>query len=52
MGSGGITPTLLSLDGGEWLGSRPGRFTPKETAPDTNWIGGFAGPNNNLEAVK
>jgi len=25
-----------TLDGGEWSASRPGRFTPRERAPDTN----------------
>jgi len=24
-----------ALDGYEWLASRPGRFTPRERAPDT-----------------
>jgi hypothetical protein len=27
------------LDGGEWSVSRLGRFTPRETAPGTYWIG-------------
>jgi len=26
----------LALVGGEWLDSRPGRFTPRETAPGTD----------------
>jgi hypothetical protein len=42
-GSGGIAPRILltsALDGDEWSASRPGRFTPKERAPDTHWIGG------------
>jgi len=30
-----------ALDGGEWSASRPGRFTPRERAPDTHWIGGW-----------
>jgi hypothetical protein len=39
------THSLTSaLDGGEWLASRPGRFTPREKALDTHWIGGWAGP--------
>jgi len=28
-----------ALDGGEWSASRPGRFTPRERAPGTYWIG-------------
>jgi hypothetical protein len=41
-GSGGIDPLILdpALDGGEWSASRPGRFTLKEKAPDTHWMGG------------
>jgi hypothetical protein len=31
----------LSLVGGEWSTSRPGRFTPGERAPGTHWIGGW-----------
>jgi len=33
-----------ALDGGEWSASRPGRFTPRERAPGTRWIGGWVGP--------
>jgi hypothetical protein len=29
------------LVGGEWLISRPDRFTPGERAPVTHWIGGW-----------
>jgi hypothetical protein len=29
-----------ALDGGKWLVSRPGRFTPREKAPCTHWVGG------------
>jgi len=28
---------------GEWSASRPGRFTPKERAPDNHWTGGWVG---------
>jgi hypothetical protein len=36
------THSLTSaLDGGEWSASRPGRFTPREGAPVTRWIGGW-----------
>jgi hypothetical protein len=43
-----LTPTL---DGGEWSASRPGRFTPRERAPGTHWIGGWVGPRAGLDAV-
>jgi hypothetical protein len=32
-----------ALDVGEWSASRPGRFTPRERAPGTHWIGGWVG---------
>jgi hypothetical protein len=53
-GSGGITPQFLTsaLDEGEWLVSRPGRFTPGETAPGTHWIGGWVGPRAGLDRVE
>jgi hypothetical protein len=35
-----------ALDGGEWLASRPGSFTPV-----THWIGGSVGPRAVLNAV-
>jgi hypothetical protein len=35
--------------GGEWSASRPGRFSPKERAPGTHWIGGWAGPRDGLD---
>jgi hypothetical protein len=43
MGSGCIGPLFLTsaLVGGEWSTSRPGRFTPRERAPGTHWIGGW-----------
>jgi hypothetical protein len=41
----GSTHSLTSaLDGGEWSASRPGRFTPREGAPGTHWIGDCVGP--------
>jgi hypothetical protein len=40
-----------SLDGGEWSASRPGRLTPRERAPGTHLIGGWAGPRAVLDAV-
>jgi hypothetical protein len=41
-GSGGIAPHILDLGIrlGEWLALRPGRFTPRERALGTHWIGG------------
>jgi hypothetical protein len=46
------THSLTSaLDEGEWSASRLGRFTPKERAPDTHWIGGWVGPRTVLDAV-
>jgi hypothetical protein len=38
-------------DGGEWSASRPGRFTPRERAPGTHWIGGWVGPRAVLNKV-
>jgi hypothetical protein len=40
-----------ALDGGEWSASRPGRFTPREIAHGTHWIGGWVGPRAVLDAV-
>jgi hypothetical protein len=46
------THSLTSaLDGREWSASRPGRFAPRERAPDTRWIGGWVGPRVILDAV-
>jgi hypothetical protein len=39
------------LDGGEWSDSRTGRFTPRERALGTHWIGGWMGPRAVLDAV-
>jgi hypothetical protein len=40
-----LTQSLTSvLDGREWSASHPGRFTPRERAPGTHWIGGWVGP--------
>jgi hypothetical protein len=38
-----------ALDGGDWLASRPGRFTPRERPPTTHWIGGWVGPRASLD---
>jgi hypothetical protein len=41
-----------ALDGGgEWSASRTGRFTPREWAPGSQWIGGWVGPRAVLDAV-
>jgi hypothetical protein len=46
------THSLTSaLDGGEWSASHPGRFTPRERAPRTHWIGGWVGLRTVLGAV-
>jgi hypothetical protein len=52
--SGGIAPLVFftsALDVGEWSASRHGRFTPRERAPSTHWIGGWVGPRAVLDAV-
>jgi len=36
-----------ALERGEWSASLPGRFTPKEMAPSTHWVG----PRAVLDAV-
>jgi hypothetical protein len=41
----------LALDESEWWASRPGRFKPRETAPDTHWIGSWGDPRTGLDAV-
>jgi hypothetical protein len=41
----------LTLDGGELSASRLGRFTHKERAPGTHWIGGWVGPRAVLDTV-
>jgi hypothetical protein len=41
----------LEIDGGDWSASRPDRFTPRERAPGTHWIGGWVGPRAVLDAV-
>jgi hypothetical protein len=43
-----LTP---GLDGGQLSASRPGRFTPKERAPGTHWIGGWVGPRAVMDTV-
>jgi hypothetical protein len=52
-GSGGSSTHSMTsaLDGGERSASRPGRFTLKERAPGTHWIGGWVGPRAVLDVV-
>jgi hypothetical protein len=46
------THSLTSaLDGREWSDSRPCRFTPRERAPGTHWIGGWVDPRAVLNPV-
>jgi hypothetical protein len=46
------THSLTSvLDGGEWSVSRPSRFSPRERAPGTHWVGGWVGPRAVLDVV-
>jgi hypothetical protein len=54
MGSEGIDPPFLTsaLDGVEWSGSRPGRFTLGEEVSCTHWIGGWVGLRAELNAVE
>jgi hypothetical protein len=40
-----------ALDGGELSASRPGRFTPRERAAGSHWIGGWADPRAGLDTV-
>jgi hypothetical protein len=42
---------MMALDGGEWSASRSSRFSPKEIAPGTHWIGGWVGLRASLDAV-
>jgi hypothetical protein len=46
-----LHPLTSALDGGEWSASRTGRFTPRERAPGTHWIGGWVGLRAILDAV-
>jgi hypothetical protein len=47
-----FTFLTLALVGGEWSASLQGRFTPKERAPNTHWIGGWVGPSAGLDDVE
>jgi hypothetical protein len=41
-----------ALVGGEWSASRPVRFTPRERAPVTHWIGDWVGPRTGLDDME
>jgi hypothetical protein len=40
-----------ALNGGEWSASHPGRFSPRERASGTYWIGGWVGLRAGLDVV-
>jgi hypothetical protein len=42
----------LTLVGGEWSASHSCRFTLRERAPDTHWIGHWVGPRAGLDDVE
>jgi hypothetical protein len=44
-----LTSALL---GDEWSASRPGRFNPKDRAPDTQWTGGWVGLRAGLDGME
>jgi hypothetical protein len=37
---------ILTLDGGQWSATLPGRFTLREGSSDTNWIGDWMRPRD------
>jgi hypothetical protein len=43
---------ISAPDGGEWSTSRLDRFTTKEKAPGTHWIGGWVSPRFGLDTVE
>jgi hypothetical protein len=55
--SGGVNVLLhiffiSALDEGDWLASRPGRFTSGERAAGTHYIEGCLGPRTGLDDVE
>jgi len=40
-----------ALDGGEWSASLPGRFAPREGAPNARWVGGWVGTGGGMDAL-
>jgi len=52
MGEMGYSPTHpLTSNGDELSASRPDRFTPRERAPGTHWIGDWVGHRTVIDAV-
>jgi hypothetical protein len=49
--NGSIAPRIINLDGCEWSGSRPDRFTSGKGILCTHWIGSWVGPRAGLDAV-
>jgi hypothetical protein len=43
---------ILELAGHEWSASRPGRFTPRESTPVTQWMGGLMGLRTGLDDME
>jgi hypothetical protein len=43
---------ISAFAGGERSASRPGRFTPRERAPGTTWIGGLVDPRAGVDYVE
>jgi hypothetical protein len=41
-----------ALVGGEWSGSHPGYFTPRERAPGSHWLGGWVDPRAGLDDME
>jgi hypothetical protein len=41
-----------ALVGGEWSGSRPGRFTAEERGAATSWLGGWVDPRAGLDDME
>jgi hypothetical protein len=54
MAGEGIAAHILNsaLYGGEWLASRPCRFTPGEKAQGTHWIKGWVDLKADLDTVE
>jgi hypothetical protein len=42
----------LALVGGDWSGTRLGRFTLGDRVPGTHWIEGWVGPRASLDDVE
>jgi hypothetical protein len=41
-----------AVDGVEWSAAYPDRYTPRERAPSSHWIGGWMGPTTSLDVVE